>query len=76
MSSDPLEYWKQNEKKFPILAEIAQKFLSAPATSVASEELFSTAKAVFSYRRMRIKAKKAEMIIFLNRNLPKFNYKY
>jgi hypothetical protein len=76
MKSNPVEFWKNNENAFPLLSIAARRYLSPPATSVASEGMFSTARDVFSYRRMRIRSRKAEMIIFLHRNLPLFNYKY
>ncbi|KAI1695796.1 zinc finger BED domain-containing protein 1 [Ditylenchus destructor] len=76
VKNDPLEYWKNATYNFPILAKAARRYLSATATSVASEGLFSTARDVFSYKRMSLRPRKAEMIIFLQRNLPLYNYKY
>jgi len=73
---DPLEFWKENEAVYPLLSKFAKKFLGSPATSLASESMFSTARDIFSYRRMRIRARKAEMILFLNRTLPLINYRY
>jgi hypothetical protein len=32
--SDPIDWWRKNEKKFPKLALIARQFLTSPATSV------------------------------------------
>uniref|UniRef100_A0A914LWW3 HAT C-terminal dimerisation domain-containing protein n=1 Tax=Meloidogyne incognita TaxID=6306 RepID=A0A914LWW3_MELIC len=58
IKSDPLDFWKSNQKKFPLLSEAAQKYFSTPATSVPSEQLFSTARDDFTYRRMSIDARK------------------
>jgi hypothetical protein len=71
-----LRFWADHEQTFPLLANAARRYLSAQATSVASEECFSTARDVFSYRRSRTGARKAEMIIFLKRALPLINYNY
>ncbi|KAI1696203.1 zinc finger BED domain-containing protein 4 [Ditylenchus destructor] len=76
VKTDPLEYWKNATYNFPNLAKGARRYLSATATSVASEGLFSTARDVFTYKRMSLRPRKAEMIIFLQRNLPLYNYKY
>ncbi|KAF9273875.1 hypothetical protein BGZ68_001134, partial [Mortierella alpina] len=34
---DPLEWWKVNRNKFPTVAKLARKYLTLPASSVASE---------------------------------------
>uniref|UniRef100_A0A915EPS8 HAT C-terminal dimerisation domain-containing protein n=1 Tax=Ditylenchus dipsaci TaxID=166011 RepID=A0A915EPS8_9BILA len=44
-----LDFWKLNEKSFPILAKLATRYLSSPAISVASEQLFSVARDVNDY---------------------------
>ena len=75
-STDPLDYWRTNAHRFPVIAPIARRFLGAPATSVASEQTFSVANAVFEPTRCRLDPRKAEMLIFLNRNLPLLDYKY
>ena len=41
--TDPLEWWKINELRFTHLSKVARPILCVPATSIASERLFSTA---------------------------------
>uniref|UniRef100_A0A1I8BX53 Dimer_Tnp_hAT domain-containing protein n=1 Tax=Meloidogyne hapla TaxID=6305 RepID=A0A1I8BX53_MELHA len=69
MHVDPLQWWHVNEKKFP-------RYLSAPSTSVASEQLFSVARDVFGYRRSSLSPMTAEMLIFLHNSIPDLNYIY
>lgn len=38
---DPLQWWRQNEGRFKLLAKQARKFLCAPPSSVPSEHVFS-----------------------------------
>ena len=72
----PLDYWKQKQSLWPLLAAMARKYLSIPPSSVPSERLFSTAGEVMSDRRNRPDPEKVEMLLFLNKNLKLFNFKY
>ncbi|KAH7680358.1 zinc finger protein, partial [Aphelenchoides avenae] len=60
--TDPVDYWKANEHRYPTIAPIARRFLTAPATSVTSEQTFSVANVVFDPRRSRMDARKAEYL--------------
>lgn len=69
-SDSPFQYWGVNEFRFPTLAATAAKFLCAPCTSVDSERLFSVASNIIDARRNRLGGERAEMLIFLKKNLP------
>jgi len=66
--SNPLAWWKKNEKMFPTLAILARRYLCIPATSSPSERLFSTAGLTISKRRNALGDENASAIIFLNKN--------
>ena len=67
--SDPLSYWKGRASQWPILAQLAQKYLSAPPASVASERLFSSAADICTNTRNSLSPNKVEQLLFLNQNL-------
>ena len=66
---DPLDWWKKNEPRYPLLANVARKYLCICATSTASERVFSTAGQVVSSRRSLLKPAKVDMLVFLAKNL-------
>ena len=67
-----LNWWKQNKQEFPRLQLVAKKYLSAPASSVYSERLFSEAGNVFEEKRSRLLPNTGEQLLFLHHNIPKF----
>ncbi|XP_061129317.1 zinc finger BED domain-containing protein 4-like [Syngnathus typhle] len=69
-SDDPLAYWRNNHGRFPDLAKMARKYLSAPCTSTDSERLFSAAAHVLDEKRNRLHCDKAEKLLFIKKNLP------
>ncbi|KAF7214549.1 zinc finger BED domain-containing protein 4-like [Nothobranchius furzeri] len=70
-SASPLAFWKTNKERFPDLAKVAQAYLSAPCTSVESERLFSAASNILvDEHRNRLMTEKAEMLLFIKKNLP------
>ena len=74
--SNPLEYWKDREHTWPILALMSTKYLCAPPSTVASERLFSTAGNILTETRNRLSADKLEKLLFLNKNLTLLNFEY
>ncbi len=67
--SNGLQWWSENLSRFPTLAQIAQKYLYAPPTSVPSERLFSGAGNVCDDRRSRLAPRNAELLLFIKNNI-------
>lgn len=65
-SADPLIFWLNNKNNFGHLHDYAIKYLTAIATSVPSERVFSKAEHVLNKRRANLTGKHAEGLIFLN----------
>ncbi|KAI4824290.1 hypothetical protein KUCAC02_012813 [Chaenocephalus aceratus] len=51
---DPLQWWRQNEGRFKLLATQARKFLCPPPSSVPSERVFSEVSAIYEKNRSRL----------------------
>ena len=64
----PIPYWTHRPPEGKQAAKLALRYLIAPATSVPSERVFSTAGIIISERRSSLKPEKACMLIFLRRN--------
>ncbi|KAJ8346464.1 hypothetical protein SKAU_G00278650 [Synaphobranchus kaupii] len=69
VDADPFMWWKANECKFPHVANVAQRHLCVPGTSVASERIFSTAGDIVNANRSRLAAENVDKLIFLQKNL-------
>ena len=69
MNQNPLDWWQQNERQLPILAELARYTLGIPATSVPSERVFSTAGDIVNANRSALKWKNVDMMLFLKKNM-------
>ena len=67
--SNPLNWWKLNQDRLPILAKLAKRFLGISASSVPCERLFSTAGNIITETRSRLSPENAEMLIFLHSNM-------
>lgn len=75
--ADPMKWWRDRKIDFPLLSVVANKFLSAPPSSVESERTFSIGKRVYApLRAGRLTANNGEDLIVLNQNLRYFDYKY
>lgn len=68
--SNPLKWWQTNQSKYPTVAVVARMFLCIPATSVASERVFSKCGRVCSERRSLLSPQHVEHLVFLSQNIP------
>lgn len=66
--SDPLEWWKNHESQFPILASLARLYLAIQATSAPSERQFSVASRVINTKRSSLDPHTAGMQMFVSQN--------
>ena len=64
---DICEYWN-NQTSYPTLKKLAQQILSIPASSAASERIFSSAGKIFSENRTRLSPEHLDALIFLHKN--------
>nr|XP_054593369.1 E3 SUMO-protein ligase ZBED1-like [Nothobranchius furzeri] len=64
-----LQWWKE-QQDLPLLSSLAKRYLCIPATSVASERVFSTAGDIVSTKRSLLKHEHVDQLIFLKKNLP------
>ncbi|XP_063743762.1 E3 SUMO-protein ligase ZBED1-like [Eleginops maclovinus] len=69
LHTDPLTWWKANQKRYPRLAKLASAYLCVPATSVPSERVFSAAGLIVNRLRTRLHPEHVDMLIFLNKNM-------
>lgn len=73
-STNIYAYWHCSQ--FPDLEEAAHKYLSAPPTSVASEQLFSSAGQLYADRRSSLLGENADKLLFLAYNIRLFDFTY
>ncbi|CAI7613761.1 unnamed protein product [Penicillium pancosmium] len=57
---EPLQYWRENQSRFPAIAQLARDILSIPATGAGVERLFNTARDICHYRRGRMNSETIE----------------
>ncbi len=67
--SDPLLWWASEQKRLPILAELARKYLCICGTSVPSERMFSKSGYLVNDYRSRLAPRNVNMLVFLAKNM-------
>ena len=70
---NPLEWWKNHSKKYPLIFNLGKQFLCIPATFASSERTFSSAGNIVTSKRNCLSPEKVNMLTFLyeNKNLFK-----
>ena len=71
--TDPFDWWKQKQSRFPILAILARKYLGICPTSVPSERLFSDVGNNITAKRTSLKPDLVSEMMFLKRNMHLFD---
>ena len=66
--SDPLEWWKVKCTTYSMLSAQVKRMWTLPASSVRSEEIFSTAGNVLTLKRNRLLPEHVDMLVFLHAN--------
>lgn len=69
LNSNPLIWWKAHTHQYPLLSKLAKKYLGVPATSVASERVFSTAGDIVTAQRAALSPEHVDRLIFLKKNM-------
>lgn len=59
-----------------MVENLTPRYLSAPASSVYSERLFSEAGQIYENKRSRLTPAHGEALLFLHHNLPIVNFEY
>lgn len=66
---NPFNWWAMNMTRYPNVSFVARQYLAVPATSVASERVFSKCGLVCSDRRSALKPQHVEQLVVLSHNL-------
>ena len=64
-----LGWWKTQASKLPKLAALARHLLAIPASSAASERVFSAAGCTITARRIALDPATVDSILFVNSNM-------
>jgi len=65
----PLQWWRLNADKYPILAKMAHIYLSLPASSAPSERVFSVGTLVLNARRRKLLADRVSKLMWMKYNM-------
>ena len=63
--TDILSWWRSHSQTFPLLSQLARRYLAIPASSASSERLFSRMKLVATDARQNLKPDTLCMLLFI-----------
>ncbi|XP_064293468.1 E3 SUMO-protein ligase ZBED1-like [Phalacrocorax carbo] len=67
-STNPLDWWKNNEHRFPAVARLSRQYLAVPATAVLPEQAFGAGESALEHRRAVLAPENLDQILFLHQN--------
>jgi zinc finger BED domain-containing protein 1 (E3 SUMO-protein ligase ZBED1) len=67
---NPYMWWRERAANYPLLSVVARKWLAVPASSAASERMFSSAGLTVSKKRTRLKTDHVSTLVFLKTAWP------
>ena len=68
LNDDELDWWRKKSETYPILSEIAKRYLYIPATNSPSERIFSKAGVLMNNKRILLSKNMVNILLFLNHN--------
>jgi hypothetical protein len=69
----PLTWWRERKSLYPTLFEMARVYLAIPASSAASERVFSAGKLILDHKRRRLTPDRVSRLMFLKKNLSVYD---
>ncbi|GCB82899.1 E3 SUMO-protein ligase ZBED1 [Scyliorhinus torazame] len=67
-NTNPFEWWKNNEHRFPAVANLARQYLAIPATSVSATTAFFCSNSIPDLARSALLPEDIDQILFLHKN--------
>lgn len=67
---NPLHWWREKAQAYPLLAAVARKWLAVPASSAASERMFSSAGLTVTKKRTKLGSDRVATLVFLKTAWP------
>lgn len=64
--NNPLQWWRDNQFKYPVVSKFARRILCIPATSAPSERVFSAAGLTITDRRAALHGELAASQVMLH----------